>query len=68
MLQVRHVVSGLHGRDRGLDSVADDPGLTEAGGGHALGDTVLHDGQERLPEAVEIQKDDRLGMQVQPLP
>src|SRR5690606_13477490 len=68
MLQVGRVLRRFHGLDRPLDRVHADIGVEEASRRHALFDRVLDHGEEAVPKAIQIQEDDRLGVQVQPLP
>ena len=54
--------------DRVLDRVADDPGVQEGWRGKAGFHAVPHQGEECFPEAVDVQEDDWLGMQVEAFP
>src|SRR5690606_15819878 len=68
MLQVRRSRVFVDRGQHLFDRVADRPSVQQGCGRHAFPDTVLEHGGKRFPEAVGVQEDDRLLVQVQSLP
>ena len=67
MFQVRRFVGLFHGDDGLFDRIDADVGVEEAGGGHAFLHAVADQSEIVFPETVQVQEDDRLGVQIQPV-